>query len=319
MIIVIVDKPLLSRRLLPVFKNSPEPVVFLHLFYFTNIYFNYPDKVKWADYPYLEEPRYHVRDWDNWLPMQITPEGELEKTTVDTKTIQNATQVIFGGDPCSEIAYIFNFFAKEVLKKPVENHYYPALVLYSLDEKAITKAYEERDNFYPKFKGLMAAGEIKRYFDSQYNTNSFGIFGSILSSMGISNHMSKYGLLLLYILKSLEPKKEGEIVHLMSKWQGSGKYQGKGFGSVTSRLQILNNLVDMGFVERKDTLYRITDKGQEFLSLLHKDCYDPDLSFRISEWEAMPVEIAKGKINRYINTFFGKQKKKLNLYYNQLR
>jgi hypothetical protein len=52
--------------------------------------------------------------------------------------------------------------------------------------------------------------------------------------------------------------------------------------------------------------------------LLHKDCYDPDLPFRLHEWCMLPSEIAIPKINQYINRLFGKQKKKLDLYYNTL-
>ena len=51
--------------------------------------------------------------------------------------------------------------------------------------------------------------------------------------------------------------------------------------------------------------------GRAFLEKLHPDCEDPDLPFRLSEWQHDPAT-GHAKAQRYLRTWFGKQKRFMN-------
>ena len=93
-----------------------------------------------------------------------------------------------------------------------------------------------------------------------------------------------------------------------------GRYDRKkysGLASPTSRYPIIQQLVQDGFLKRKNTKRHvtvITPEGERFLEQLHQGCQDPDQPYRISDWAKLPEDVAKAKIDRYMRTFFGKQK-----------
>jgi hypothetical protein len=58
-------------------------------------------------------------------------------------------------------------------------------------------------------------------------------------------------------------------------------------------------------------LLKLSDLGHRYLDSLHPSCEDADLPFRLDAWSKLPEVEAKAKIDRYIRTFFGKQKNHL--------
>jgi hypothetical protein len=111
---------------------------------------------------------------------------------------------------------------------------------------------------------------------------------------------------------------DGQVINLMQKWAGTGRYPARAgaaglrFGSAASRLPILDNLLGAGLLARTEVdgkhAVQVSARGQELLNRLHPDCEDPDLPFRLHAWcEAGAA--SKPAIDRYIKTFFGKQKR----------
>lgn len=83
-------------------------------------------------------------------------------------------------------------------------------------------------------------------------------------------------------------------------------------GSPMSRAAVVSWLQKSGCLEvhgqgRAERLL-LSDRGRRLASLMHKDCHDPHLSKRLATWgETWPA--SKPAIDRYVRTFFGKQKR----------
>lgn len=71
---------------------------------------------------------------------------------------------------------------------------------------------------------------------------------------------------------------------------------------------MVEGLVRNGLLIEDDKYYSITAKGQEFLSLLHRECNDQDLPYRLHQW-CQNWNDSKPTIDRYLRTFFGRQKR----------
>ena len=172
---------------------------------------------------------------------------------------------------------------------------------------------------HPDFARMAAFGQARQYFDYLYLLNGLPVFGIALRASGIDatgklSFLSKYTLQLLLLLSSIEPGPLGwnEIMRLMVKGPGSEKRSP--MGSALSRNAIVSWLWQSGCLARHDhgkaERYTLSDRGRRLASLMHKDCHDPHLSARLKTWgETWPT--SKPAIDRYIRTFFGKEKRYL--------
>lgn len=333
MILVYTEKPYLGCILAPHFRKyyPAEKIVVINSFYFRNTYFKYPHNIKWNDYPYINSPSYHINNWEEWCPSLVNANGKLEKypfivnsngeievTNLTTEEVATAT-LFYAADPGYSCAFNFSIFVEKFYNTNVKDIHIDSLNLWSLDEISINRYFAEKCNFYDTFKEAVNYGKVISYFNYLYNVNSLAIFGATLRSIGIDSNqhsISKASLQLLYKLAEDTYKsglKEGQILQIMSKWTGTGKYpKYSSLGSCTSQSEILQNLKNMDFLVGINKKYSISPLGLLFLSKLHKDCMDQDLPFRLEQWGNLEFEEAKKKIDSYIKNFFGKQKRKLN-------
>lgn len=166
---------------------------------------------------------------------------------------------------------------------------------------------------------------IKRYFDFNYLQNSFAVIQKIAQvSLGnpLKHNLKKHELQLLYNIRSEKPRNDGQLIRNMMEWKGTGRYEVNegSFGGPATQASYIENLVRNGLAIRVPvrrhpdydgmiTNIVISDKGLRFLDWLHPDCEDPDQVFRIDQWSRLPYEEAKEKIDRYLMTFFGRQKR----------
>ncbi|NTF23607.1 hypothetical protein G6L37_35120 [Agrobacterium rubi] len=169
--------------------------------------------------------------------------------------------------------------------------------------------------FFENTAGQMAlACETSDYFDYNYVLNATPILGLAARNAGLKGTApSAFGLQLLYWLAENDgASTASDLRSVMAGWRGLGKYaDAKGMGSMRSRQAIVERLVSGGYLarglrEKNDDVY-LTDSGRRFISLLHKDCRDPDLPFRIRQWQMLPAVRARSRIDGYFNAFFGKQ------------
>jgi len=197
------------------------------------------------------------------------------------------------------------------------------------------------------FTALRDAGLAKRYFDFNYNVNAMAIFSGPLRALGVETNgylLSKYSLQLLYLLRGKEePFEEGQCIRAMLDWRGTGKYvhpadlpswERPSLGSVDSYSRIIEGLVGRGLLARSVTTepmsvdakerwgrhragepprtvdrhwLAISDKGRALLDLLHPDCEDADLPFRLDAWFREGLSGSQARIDSYLRTFFGNQ------------
>jgi hypothetical protein len=195
------------------------------------------------------------------------------------------------------------------------------LALRCLEAKEI-KACIARDRRVddPDFAKMAGIGRARQYFNNLYLLNSLPVFGRTLAMAGIDTagdlgFMPKYSLQMLLLLKRLEPGPltENDLLRLQVENPVSGTKSP--MGSPISRFEIFSWLLRSGCLnalerseKQKRQKYSLSDRGRRLASLIHKDCFDPYLGSRIHRWgETWPE--SKPAIDRYIRTFFGKQKR----------
>lgn len=173
-----------------------------------------------------------------------------------------------------------------------------------------------------RFQTWLRAGQARRFFDYNFNVNALNLFGEALrhtseqaAQVAPQVGMSKYGLQLLYFLRGQSIMGVAEVIWSMQRWKGTGKYAGSDvqLGSPASQQQIITNLLALGLIACPRTHdnrqeCQLTDAGTAFLDRVHPDCQDPDLPFRIRQWEAA-WPASRPAMERYLRTFFGKQKR----------
>ncbi len=315
--IIVIEKPNAARVIAPIARKlfPTEPITFLCSLPYTNIRFVYPRGLSWKDYPVVSSPVYSLAPWDSFRPMSLGPDGQLSNISMDDTAFLAADSIMFASDPDHTGAVTFDiltehFFGTEISK------FFPAIRLESFNEEQIETAFSEVGEFAIMFRAAIDYGRAKKYFDWNWNVNALSIFGTALRSAGVSASappLSKYGLQLLYSIRDELPMREGDLFSKMSKWKGSGKYTPSIYtqlGSPASMSQIIINLKAAELLEynEHEKTVQISAKGRVFLALLHPNCFDPDLPFRINKWGKDGITKSQPSIDRYIRTVFGKQK-----------
>jgi DNA topoisomerase IA len=160
---------------------------------------------------------------------------------------------------------------------------------------------------------------VRRHFDYNYLLNAYPIMGMTSEKacgQRLAWPLSKHELQVLYFMRDRKGLNDGQLCQVMQNWKGTGRYNTKGWdwyygiGNPASRTTIMENLLKQGLLERVDKRKLvISPKGERLLQFLHPDCEDPDQVMRIHSWAELPIDVAKSKIDRYIKTFFGKQKR----------
>lgn len=282
--------------------------------------FRLPRGLKWPELPFISEPVYRqitftdararigVRELVGQTYSMV--ESEAEQAFCDADVILALM------DGCSSSAHLAHRFISDALGYfPKGRVLYPWIV--DLTERGQRDCLTKMRYFDEFALPRALEGEIRRYFDYNYLANALPIIGAAARQAGTWGNTipSKYGLQLLYDARETGPLSDGHRFERMAKWKGTGKYKPDGYfqglGSPTSMHTIVEELVDAHYLRRasaKRTHTSLTEEGGRFLDLLHPDCQDADLPFRLDQWSRLPEAEAKERINRYIQTFFGKQK-----------
>lgn len=328
---IIAEKPSLLDAFAPILPEffpdadfARTPVFFPVFGWFvgTQNRFRLPRGLKWSELPFTSEPVYKpitstsakakigIRKLG--VPSFSMIEAEADQALADADVILALVDSYYGG------AHMAYRFINDTL-----GHFPKGRVLYpwvkDISEKGIRTALSEMRHFDEFAMPIAMQGEIRRYFDFNYLCNALPMFGEASRKAGTwgSTIPSKYGLQLLYDARETGSLSDGQRIHRMSRWKGTGKYAESrtafynGLASETSRAQIIEEMVRANYLQRlgsKRMNTELSEEGAAFLDLLHPDCQDADLPYRIDLWSQLPVAEARQKIDRYIRTFFGKQK-----------
>lgn len=192
------------------------------------------------------------------------------------------------------------------------------LYLVSTDRKTVEKAWTKRaDNKWEPdslAQQLADQQKAKQTFDYWWNANSSVVLSELCKWTGLKAEplISKYELMLIALMDSEDrPLNVDEVMRLMDKWRGTGKYKQDGYigiGSAMSRMAIFESACRRGALSVKSDgdkkLYALSRAGKEFVENLHKKTFDPDLPFRLDSWCRESDYAAMAK---YTRTVFGRQ------------
>ncbi|WP_274644252.1 hypothetical protein [Pseudomonas serbica] len=320
-IVLVMEKPSQARAVAPfVAGRWPGRQVLAVFTLYLGLYeFRYPRGLAYGDFPYVGEPAWKVRDFGDSgdpgpRPLSFAfdlTDGQINHTKLSPfEVVANAGELWFACDPDHSGANAFDVLLAKCLGAEATAKEYPSLILHALDGGSVVRAMETPSTTADlAYREWSNRGWAKRFFDYNYNVNSLGLFGDCLRKVGVDTSdfgMSKYGLQLLYWMRGQEPLSEGRIMKSMDDWTGTGRYEPFGIGSPASRASIITQLRRAGLTAYQDKLTVITERGNDFLNLLHPDCEDPDLSARLDAWQS-DWPNSKAPMTRYLRTFFGKQ------------
>lgn len=323
-VLIAAEKTSISRALAP-FARKHWPtadITFVHVVPYGNIGFSYPRGLKWQAFPLLSEPVDQLVPWGEWRcpPFHVSVEGALSSGVMEPEHFTAADLIVSACDPDHTGAVAFDVLMRQVFGDD-RALACPALKLQAFDEDAVERAFAGMRPFGQACSTSLAYGRVKRYFDWNWNVNGLAILGDAQRRAGVAAGappLSKYALQLLYGLRRQSPMTEGRVASLMQHWLGTGRYKtGPGewrprLGSPASTLQIMENLINAGLLERGSADSKahlgLSGRGHSLLELLHPDCEDADLPFRLHAW-CEQGETSKPAIGRYIKTVFGKQKR----------
>lgn len=255
--------------------------------------------------------------------------------------------IIFAPDPDGSGCYGSYMEIEQVLGKNFENLFDDIyfIDIRNLSNEIISSEMEqvltnkdlkkERLNL---FYNYVNAGKVKKYFDYNFQINCNILIKEVYKSIFLNKYndnkdfeeaYTKYGFtkfMLFTVLayfnflkknkESLKVlKNEYFLINWMYKYKGSGKYNYKnqkyslqyGIGSVRSSRQIIENLKKLKIFEYVNGIC-FSDETFDFINLLNKKMFDPDLPFRISNWCDKNFEESKKEIDIYLKEIFIKQK-----------
>lgn len=326
-ITIVVDTPSASRALAPLAReNFPSAnITFVHIHRFTGSDFGYPRGLKWGDYPTVSEPVSRVQHGERWAyaPYTVDHVGNLRMLNAGAEVFNEDDCIIAAIDPGPSAAVSFDVLMQQIFGYDRASRC-PVLALRGYDRRSLSEAFEMQYNFGEGAYQALSYGRVKRYFDWNWNVNSLAILGETQRLAGVPSDappLSKWALQLLYGIRGKQGLKEYDIFEMMTNWKGTGRYsEGQSaepprrakLGSASSVAPIIQNLLDAGLLARSDAEKNpdiaMTDTGNRLMGLLHPDCEDADLPYRLGGW-CLQGGKSKPAIDRYIKTFFGKQKR----------
>ncbi|RQR65556.1 hypothetical protein DIE18_03660 [Burkholderia sp. Bp9125] len=335
-VLIAAEKPSISRAIAPaVRKHWPDAdITFVHVVPYATIGFRYPRGLTWHEFPLVSEPVDRLAPWAEWPcpPYIMSAGGALSSGSMDRGLFTAADLIVCACDPDHTGAVAFDVLMRQVFGDDRARDC-PALKIQTFDAAAIERALANLQPFGQACSASLAYGRVKRYFDWNWNVNGLAILGEAQRRAGVTAGgppLSKYTLQLLYGLRHASrvqptrlspprlPQTDGDVVSLMQAWPGTGRHTaqpGGGLsqlGSPASRMAIIDNLDKAGLLDRVQVSRRrglqVSERGHALLGLLHPGCEDADLPFRLHAWCEQGEE-SKPAIDRYIKTFFGKQKR----------
>lgn len=323
----VTEKPFIARLIAPYAQHAfPDATLSFPVVWPIGLYGpTLPRGLSWRDYPHIapfDVERFTFRRGALGMsepPVgQLTPSGELafergcERVEAALRSADRL--VVLGSD---DSLYHVDVARRMALGEGLA----PGEVrpIFALDASAIQTALAgQRPGEEAWARGMVARGQVRRYFDHQFAVNSLAVLGKTLDETAF---ISKYQLQTLYLLAHLGPLTEGETIQAMAQWTGTGRYamdgemDGLGLGTAMSRAAILEQMVSRGWVDQhpregqQGRTLSLSERGWSVLERLHPGCEDPDLPFRLHLWAERGLGESQGAIDRYIRTFFGRQKR----------
>jgi len=312
-------------------------------------FFSYPRGNSWSDYPVVKPissklgTKNEIGN-DGWRMAIISDDGSFEhieeslKREQAIKFLKEADDVVYLVFKPQDSAYGEYYetpvnpyvFLSNVMGEPYANEDRTVLLINRTDGISLYSGQADLSNHEVlsmntgPYGKLLDYALVKNYFDYNYNVNSLAIIGETFRKTATKTKwpdipFDKSTLQLLYFFRRKSSTDISNILDAIDCWPNeTGRYDNKIIGLCFPghRYVIISRLIENGLIaaDRWGSEYdagpcSITPKGEKFLEALHPDCEDPDQPFRLDAWCNEGLSTAKPKIDRYIRTFFGKQKR----------
>lgn len=275
------------------------------------VVFDTPKHIKWAEFPYVSAPTYKVTLNYSWHAVQVAPDGGVINIS-DAEAeadLKSADEIWFGTDPDVHGEMLAYLMVEKIIgKKDIGRC--KRITTRDFSEEALSQALTSPLPYETSSSSVLY-GLTKHYFDWNFNLNSLAVIGKTLRLAGCSKNvfLSKYAMLSLYILDR-EPLAAGKLAQQLQNWKGTGKYTERCGVSPVSMATIIDYLLSTHLVlKNTDSQMELSNTGKKVLRFLHPDCCDLDLPFRLEFWCSKGLSASRMEIDRYIRTFFGKQKR----------
>ncbi|MDH0071202.1 hypothetical protein N7359_01430 [Stenotrophomonas maltophilia] len=317
-LVFVTDKPSISRILLPraQLRWPGRALYAVPLHYVGRYEFRYPRGLTYAELPFTGEPEWRPRAHGNAAPLALLPASPgVHESAAAANDLIRYGEVVYAAEVDHSGAVAFDVLMTEVLgaaAATLPRHRFSILALDSTSVDAALAAPGSTDDAH--FQELLSIGRARRYFDFCYLVNAQPILGDALRRASGTHKdywVSKFALQLLYRLSHLPAITPSEILQLMENWAGHGPQPAiTSLGSAASRHAIVDQLMQTGLlIESADSSrLQVSKLGTQFLAQLHPDCEDADLPMRLTRW-ASQWPSSRPNIDRYLRTFFGKQKR----------
>ena len=317
-VVLVCEKSAQYKTILPVFQSEYPGVRFHGVITHSDVPHTFrqklPRDMPISSVPTISDPVWEVKNQQVWREEVFLPEADAREL------LRRSDVVICATDPDREGAHAFRNLTRHYLDDPDDRLQFPVILPLALDEDSIRmEILANRTTAGSRHGEVVARGDAKRFFDYNWAINAIPLFAPLLSKAGVPQGrrwMSKYALQLLFELARRDQlMTEGDIIKLMRDWVGTGKHEStySEFGSPVSHGTIVQQLIDMGMIERPERgdrrkRYGVSGAGRVFLELLHPRCRDADLPFRIHDWGRTWPE-SRPAVETYIRTFFGRQRR----------
>lgn len=297
--------------------------------------FEHPTGLTYADFPFVSEPRRIFRpplpNGEGIINHYDPSTGSLHRVPVCTESdikrlLGSADVILNSNDPDLRGCRTFTqTIAGASLKTP---NIFDAQ-LWSLDDAAIKAVLKGAlKGSLSKFSlshPCVLAAQAKDFFDYNWMINNSSVIARYLAHVGCPSSVGKNtddeipisspalfqkGCLNLLLALARNPtafsgNTGSDIVSFMITAK---------MGSPTSRFTILDNLTNLGLLAHTDgDTYSLTDMGYRLSESLPKDAYDPHMMRRLEEWQD-DWPTSKPKMERYLNVYWGKLKRKASTY-----
>lgn len=327
--VIFSERGRITAPLLPLMEAywPGEEIILVSLWfpYFSGGY-DFPRTLRYQDLPLVATPQYKYRTFG--------PETGAQPPTVwmkgNTGELERREIVVFNDfvsllSRASSVVYcdIMDYQPITTFELFLE-HFMPHLrksghKVISIDQRRPAKqtdaqkwqmeAHLDKTTKDSEYQALAQDGLVKKYFDYNFHLNANVIFGDLyrkLSGTESPVFFTKYMIMIMFVIREL-PASRMKLETVMYKWKGGDDSDRCSIGTIISRQTILTHLIDLGLIKEYRRQIVLTDLGNDFLSKLHKDCYDPHLPRRLMDWRDSNLERVKPIIDRYLKTYFGKQ------------
>lgn len=315
--VFIIENPRTLHFIAPHVAHYKERVQFIVSPYLGLYQFNYPRGLPRSHYPFVTDPKWKPRSAGNNVYEAILHHDEVCVSPAPRASyheiIKNASQIYFACELDHSGVSSFHVLLEQVLGAQEAMEEYPVIQIDYTEKTLIQSIKDPSNTNQTRFTSLRNAGLAKQFFDYNYNSNALALFSPLLKELTGNPHsvISKYGLqTLLFLRETKEAYTTAQLMTLMPQWRGTGRYPQGEMGSSRSRYPIIEGLLNLGLLEQKEPLdaLHVSQRGHELLKRIHPDCLDLDLPFRLARWQADWPQ-SRPVIQRYLNTFFGKQKR----------